>query len=95
MEAVELDTDFELRWNDKVYETIRARDLWDKIIAAAHSSAEPGIIFWGYAFQGRNPRKAPAVMEASIITDHCVISAENLKERRAIVIAETTATPGS
>ncbi|MBC8376958.1 MAG: hypothetical protein H8E26_13010, partial [FCB group bacterium] len=35
MEAVELDTDFELRWNDKVYETIRARELWDKIINAA------------------------------------------------------------
>ena len=46
MEAVELDTDFELRWNDKVYETIRARELWDKIINAAHASAEPGIIFW-------------------------------------------------
>ncbi|MCF6237352.1 MAG: adenosylcobalamin-dependent ribonucleoside-diphosphate reductase [Candidatus Marinimicrobia bacterium] len=46
MEAVELDTDFELRWNDKVYETIRAKELWDKIIAAAHASAEPGIIFW-------------------------------------------------
>lgn len=46
MEAVELDSDFELRWNDKVYETIRAKDLWDKIIVAAHSSAEPGIIFW-------------------------------------------------
>jgi len=46
MEAVELDTDFELRWNDKVYETVRAKDLWDRIITAAHSSAEPGIIFW-------------------------------------------------
>jgi len=46
MEAVELDTDFELRWNDKVYETVRAGELWDKIIAAAHASAEPGIIFW-------------------------------------------------
>ena len=46
MEAVDLDTDFELRWNDKVYETVRARELWDKIITAAHASAEPGIIFW-------------------------------------------------
>ena len=46
MEAVDLDTDFELRWNDQVYETIRARELWDKINEAAHASAEPGIIFW-------------------------------------------------
>ena len=46
MEAVEMDSDFELRWGDQVYETVRARDLWDKIISAAHASAEPGIIFW-------------------------------------------------
>lgn len=29
----------------KIYKTIRARDLWQKIISAAHSSAEPGIVF--------------------------------------------------
>ena len=46
MEAVLGDTDFDLRWGDKVYQTVRARDLWDTIIANAHSSAEPGIIFW-------------------------------------------------
>jgi len=29
----------------KVYKTIRARDLWNKIITSAHASAEPGVIF--------------------------------------------------
>lgn len=28
-----------------VYRTIRARDMWDKLHVASHSSAEPGVIF--------------------------------------------------
>ena len=46
MEAVQADTDFELKWGGEVYRTLRARDLWDKITTSAHASAEPGIIFW-------------------------------------------------
>ena len=46
MEAVLCDTDFDLRWGGKVYRTVRAQDLWNTIIANAHASAEPGIIFW-------------------------------------------------
>ena len=46
MLAVEQDTDFDLRWGGKVYRTVPARDLWHKIIAAAHASAEPGLLFW-------------------------------------------------
>ena len=46
MRAVEDDTDFELRWGGNVFKTVRARDLWRKIIENAHASAEPGIIFW-------------------------------------------------
>ena len=46
MQAVLADSDFDLRWNGKVFRTVKARHLWDKIIASAHASAEPGIIFW-------------------------------------------------
>ncbi len=46
MQAVLADSDFDLRWGDKVFRTVKARQLWDKIIANAHASAEPGIIFW-------------------------------------------------
>jgi ribonucleoside-diphosphate reductase alpha chain len=56
MEALLHDRDFDLRWpvlpqqlkneTAKVYKTVRARDLWNKIIENAHASAEPGIIFW-------------------------------------------------
>ena len=46
MQAVLDDTDFDLRFEGKVYRTIKAKELWDKIVANAHASAEPGIIFW-------------------------------------------------
>ncbi len=46
MHAVEQDDDFDLKWGNKVYKTVRARDLWQKIISHAHSSAEPGLLFW-------------------------------------------------
>ncbi|MBU1202721.1 adenosylcobalamin-dependent ribonucleoside-diphosphate reductase [Patescibacteria group bacterium] len=29
----------------KVYKTLKARDLWNKLVASAHSSAEPGVVF--------------------------------------------------
>ncbi len=49
MEAVEDDTDFELKFeNEKVKfkKTVRARDIWEKLVKSAWSSAEPGVIFW-------------------------------------------------
>ena len=46
MEAVESDSEFDLKWNDTVYKTVSARHLWDTIITHAHSSAEPGLLFW-------------------------------------------------
>jgi len=46
MEAVENDTEFDLRWDDKVYKTVNAKKLWENIIDHAHASAEPGLLFW-------------------------------------------------
>jgi ribonucleoside-diphosphate reductase alpha chain len=46
MNAVMNDTDFPLQWHGKVYRTVKAKELWYKIIKTAHASAEPGIIFW-------------------------------------------------
>lgn len=45
MEAVENDAEWELKWNDEVYKTIKARDLWDTICDSAHASGEPGVVF--------------------------------------------------
>mgnify|MGYP001566986894 FL=1 len=46
MEAVQSDSDFDLQWGGKVYETVKAKELWMKIITHAHASAEPGLLFW-------------------------------------------------
>ena len=46
MEAVKNETDFNLKFGDKIYDTVKAKDLWDKIINSAHASAEPGLLFW-------------------------------------------------
>ena len=46
MKAVKDDLEFDLKWQKEVYKTINARELWGKIIDHAHSSAEPGLLFW-------------------------------------------------
>jgi ribonucleoside-diphosphate reductase alpha chain len=47
MHAVETDDTWELtaRTDGKVMKTVKARDLWRKIAAAAHASADPGVQF--------------------------------------------------
>ena len=46
MNAVKNDSDFDLVFDGKVYETVKAKELWNKIINNAHASAEPGLLFW-------------------------------------------------
>ena len=46
MDAVDNDKEFDLTYNNKVYKTINARTLWNRIIEHAHASAEPGLLFW-------------------------------------------------
>lgn len=45
MEAIENDGDWDLKWEGKVYKTIKARDLWSLICESAHASGEPGLVF--------------------------------------------------
>ena len=51
MKAVVEDKDFVLRWpidakKPKITKTVKAKQLWDKIVKSAHNTAEPGLIFW-------------------------------------------------
>ena len=46
MDAIKNDSNFDLTFDEDVYDTVKAKDLWNKIINSAYASAEPGLLFW-------------------------------------------------
>ncbi len=54
MEAVKADAAWELTFDGKVYKTLQARDLWNRIMQATFDFAEPGVIFIDRINQANN-----------------------------------------
>lgn len=45
MEALEMDADWALVFGGEVHKVVRARELWEKIVRAAHTCGDPGVVF--------------------------------------------------
>jgi len=46
LEAVEVDAEWELKFNQKTWDNIKARDLWELILNGMINNGEPGLINW-------------------------------------------------
>lgn len=67
MEAVKRNGDWDLKWNGRVYRTVKAKQVWDEIVEAAWASAEPGIYFMERA----NKEANSGYFETLISTNPC------------------------
>ncbi|MBE9530238.1 MAG: adenosylcobalamin-dependent ribonucleoside-diphosphate reductase [Proteobacteria bacterium] len=64
MNAVENDRDYDLVFNDKIYNALSAREIWETIIDGAWKNGEPGIVFLD-TINRNNPLRPMGEIEAT------------------------------
>lgn len=79
MNAVKDDKEFTLRWpveapleEAKVTKVVKARELWNQIIDAAWTSAEPGLLFWDTVKKMTPTQAYESVGYGNVSTNPCV-----------------------
>jgi len=78
MQAVKDESEYTLRWpvdasvNDaKVTKTVKAKEVWDQIIDAAWTSAEPGLLFWDTVKKATPTEAYASLGYGSVSTNPC------------------------
>jgi len=69
MNAMVNDDKYDLTWGGKVYKTVKAKDIWGKIIKNAWQSGEPGIIFWDRMVETNNLQYCSPILS----TNPCIV----------------------
>jgi ribonucleoside-diphosphate reductase alpha chain len=87
MKAVEKDGDWDLRFNGKVYQTMKARDIFHAIVQNAWRNGDPGLLFWDAMNRGpyRFSEQCLNATNPCVTGDTVVITRDGPKAIKSIV----------